>query len=136
MMIALIVFCLCLSSVFSLNDAMIKALKNAELAATRKLNNIYKEWQIDLYPLFLSSCTMHKESWLKMKDKYTEKILKGEIGHPGTKDTQQFEMSFMGSSVTAGHDSLFSQSYPMIVAQLMDEPLAAANITLKVWHTS
>ena len=41
-------------------------------------------------------------------------------------------MVFGGSSVTAGHDNYFAQSYPMIVEKRMKDIFSALNITFIV----
>jgi hypothetical protein len=40
-------------------------------------------------------------------------------------------MSFMGSSVTAGHDSPFNKSFPMLTGEYMAPALEAAGIKLE-----
>jgi hypothetical protein len=45
---------------------------------------------------------------------------------------QNFLMIFGGSSVTAGHDNYFHQSYPMIVQKRMAPILAAMGINMTV----
>ena len=42
----------------------------------------------------------------------------------------KFVLSFMGSSVTAGHDSLFNQSFPILTKSLMAPAFAAVGLEL------
>lgn len=53
------------------------------------------------------------------------KILSAIGGNP-----EQFTISFMGSSVTAGHDSPFNKSFPILTGELMSLPFAAAGIKI------
>lgn len=96
---------------------------------TGALNAIGSEWEIAKYPRFLKSCQMHKSSWEKMKLRFMESIVRHHVssGSPGP-----FVVSFMGSSVTAGSDSNFNQSYPLVALEWMKEPFKAAGIELKV----
>lgn len=99
------------------------------LAAAKKttldqINAIRTEWEIDKYPLFLRSAQMHKSSWEMMKHRFMAAIVSG------MEKKSEFHISFMGSSVAAGHDSLFKFSYPMVVGDLMAPSFAAVGINL------
>jgi len=63
-----------------------------------------------------------------MKYKYIKKMLAA----PGDKEGRTFTMTFGGSSVTAGHDNHFAQSYPQIVQARMSPVLAALGVDLQV----
>ena len=92
----------------------------------RLIQKISDEWDIPNYPKFLKSCFMHKSAWETMKWKYMWKILQREI----TKEKVTFVISFTGSSVTAGHDSHFNQSTPIIAGLYMKDAFDELGLTL------
>ncbi len=93
---------------------------NAALVATEGLlADIFDDWQIDKYPNFLQTAAMTHTSWEVLKLKYQMRILSrakaGYIGsNDGSGDDHKFVVSFMGSSVTAGHDSPFNATFPVL----------------------
>jgi hypothetical protein len=105
-----------------------ESLHSAFLRAEEQLGLMRSEWEIDKYPNFLKSCQMHKSSWEVLRLRFMERIISNAV----LESKKPFVISFMGSSVTAGHDSLFSQSYPVVAEGLMKEVFAAANIELVV----
>jgi len=74
------------------------------------LNNIFQRWQVDKFPNFLQSAAMTKTSWEVLKLKFEQRILKSATS---SFKGEKFVISFMGSSVTAGHDSPFNVSFPV-----------------------
>ena len=79
---------------------------------------------------WLTSNNMKIETFNIMKYKFMKKIL----ASPSTKNPAEksFLMIFGGSSVTAGHDSYFNQSYPQIVLARMGPILAELGVELQV----
>ncbi len=75
---------------------------------------------------WLASNSMKATTWDIMKYKYLVKMLS-----PNAAD-RTFTMTFGGSSVTAGHDSYFKQSYSEIVNARMGPVLAALGVELRV----
>ena len=85
---------------------------------------------------------MHKSAWDLMKLKFVSKIIAAHEQQqhslsPGNNDHKHeiaspvsFIMSFLGSSVAAGHDSYFNQSYPVLVGQTMKPVFDALGIQL------
>jgi hypothetical protein len=65
------------------------------------------------------------KAFLFIKLKFQDKILSA-----AKNDTSNFLISFMGSSVTAGHDSPFNQSFPILTGKNMEKAFAAVNIQL------
>lgn len=61
-----------------------------------------------------------------IKLKFQAKILSAAAGN-----TEKFVISFMGSSVTAGHDSPFNLSFPVLTGKVMESALRAAGVTLE-----
>ena len=91
--------------------------------AVAAIGKIRTEWQIDKYPNFMQSCGMHKSSWELMKHRFMKAIVQGL-----DKQDANYHISFMGSSVTAGHDSYLNQSYPILVGEMMKATFAKAGI--------
>jgi hypothetical protein len=102
------------------------------------INDIYSKWKISEYPKFLKSCSMHKSAWDLMKLKFVSKILAaheqllavGEAGSDHSPSPTTYVISFLGSSVAAGHDSFFNQSYPVIVGETLKPVFESLGIRL------
>ena len=81
----------------------------------RTLTNIWNEWEIDQYPLFLSMMNIPMLSWKIQKNKFIKMIMNNHIGdkvnqlkysrhhHNENDKLKNYVMGFSGSSVTAGH---------------------------------
>jgi hypothetical protein len=104
-------------------SSLTDSLESAKKETVAELTKIRNEWEIDKYPLFLKSCGMHKSSWELMKHRFMEVIIKGLEKKDAT-----FDIAFMGSSVTAGHDSFLNQSYPVLVQDHMESSFAKVGI--------
>jgi len=63
---------------------------------------------------------------------FTWDVIKYKIAAKAMRGNQTFLMIFGGSSVTAGHDSYFNQSFPMIVKQRMTPAFKKLGINLVV----
>jgi hypothetical protein len=70
-----------------------------------------------------TSNNMGEDIWDIIKYKIAKKALDG---------GKEFFMIFTGSSVTAGHDGYYNESYPSIVEQRMTPVLAALGIRMKM----
>ena len=88
------------------------------------LDEIWKRWQIERFPNFLQSAAMTHTSWEVLKLKFQKTIIKGSA------QNQKFVISFTGSSVTAGHDSPFNATFPILTEKLMGPAFDALNISL------
>jgi hypothetical protein len=75
------------------------------------------------FNLFKTLENVGEDTWDLYKYKFAKKILDR---------NSEFIMTFGGSSVTAGHDNKFSDSYPMIVSKRMTPLLASVGIDMKV----
>lgn len=73
---------------------------------------------------FLSANNIGKNAWDILKYKFALKIISG--------GNQTFLMIFGGSSVTAGHDNYYNESYPYIVKKRMATMLQMVGIELIV----
>ena len=102
----------------------LKIKLNLALTETDKaLDMIWKRWQIDEYPNFLKSVSMSTLAWDILKTKIEVKILSAARG-----ESERFVVSFLGSSVTAGHDTLFNISFSSLTGLLMSPPFAVLGI--------
>lgn len=90
------------------------------------LKKISERWEISNYPNFLNSVAMTHTSWEVMKLKFQSKILQSATG---VKDVK-FIISFMGSSVTAGHDSNFNVSFSQLTAPRMSTAFKPLNVEI------
>lgn len=126
MMFLFIVFMIWIPLTHAVNDEFVKKLETAKAITEAHIKQLSDEWQIDKYPLFLKSCSMHKSSYELMKLKFTERILQAE----NAKAKKPFVISFLGSSVAAGHDSHFNYSYPVVAGQMMSAAFDAMDVTI------
>lgn len=106
------------------------------LGATQKiLDSMFERWKIREYPSFLNSVEMSETSWEILKLKFQRKILKalsdgGKKGSDGK--VNKFVVSFLGSSVTAGHDSQFSKAFSEVTRGIMKPAFDAIDVELEV----
>ena len=113
-------------------------LQMSRIEITNRLMKIEHQWEIKKYPKFLKSCQMQNSSWFALKLKFMHAIVAAEMfkysinANDTIKLTNEFKVSFTGSSVTAGHDNLISNAYPSVVNYLMINEFAFLNIALKV----
>lgn len=107
-------------------DNFVDKLVASEQATTNALDQIYRTWEVQNYPLFLKTAWMPKHSWDHMIAKFEERILDVH----SSKKVKNFTISFTGSSVTAGHDSMFSDSYPVVVGNIMKPAFEPMGINL------
>lgn len=114
------------ASTNAINDEILAKIHKSMEATNKSIDAISTEWSIKEYPNFLKSCFMHKSSWDIMKFKYKARILDAYMSNIPT----SFVISFTGSSVTAGHDILYNESYPFITGNYMRDSFAAVDITL------
>ena len=115
----------------------VKSKLESAIAATDKiLNTLYERWQVNDFPNFLRSVEMSETSWEVLKVKFQSKILFGvhsgvAVNAPIT-DKNKFVVSFLGSSVTAGHDTDFNITTSEMTRSFMKPAFDAAGIQLEV----
>mmetsp|Transcript_36477 Transcript_36477/g.67952 ORF Transcript_36477/g.67952 Transcript_36477/m.67952 type:complete len:546 (-) Transcript_36477:123-1760(-) len=107
------------------HDEAISLLDEGLMKTNEIINRMMIKWQITEFPNFLKSGAMPKSSWDILKVKFQGKILDGLLSPKGE---TKFIMTFTGSSVTAGHDSFFNQSFSELTGQVMNEALSIFNI--------
>ena len=104
------------SVLYSTKDEFVTSLRKASLITSDILQDIVDEWQIRKYPNFLQSAAMTHTSWEVLKLKYQFKLLDNANG---SNTWNHMVISFMGSSVTAGHDNPFNVSFPILTQELL-----------------
>lgn len=127
-------FCLVVTVCVLFTDAeddFLQKLKAAKHFAQDKTENILEEWQVSKYPGFLKSCFMHKSAWELLKLRYTDKIIRALNNTFSTAVMEPFVVSFLGSSVTAGHDSHVNMSFPFVVREYMAGSLSMMGVALQ-----
>jgi hypothetical protein len=89
-------------------------------------NLIYQRFEFNnslRFQFFLESSNMASFAWDILKYKFAKKILE---------KNSTFLMIFGGSSVTAGHDNYYNQSYPLVFERRMSKIFKSLGIDLKV----
>ena len=107
--------------------AVLERLGKASEAIEAVLTSLNSRWHIHTHPNFLRSVSMSQISWDVLKLKYMSKILDASSAPPGS---VKFVIGFMGSSVTAGHDSPFNSSFPVQTGDLLAPAFATLGITV------
>eukprot|EP01033_Poteriospumella_lacustris_P017146 gene17146-12265_t len=101
-----------------------KALELLDDAA----NLIYQRFEFhnkDWFQFFIESSNMPNYGWDLIKYKLAEKIVRGN-------SDEQYLMIFGGTSVTAGHDNYYNQSYPFVFERRIKKAFEALGIKLLV----
>ena len=102
-------------------------INNAKVQAKKLLSLIRNRYELNSSignNFFLTANNIGKNAWDILKYRLAYKIMSG--------GNQSFLMIFGGSSVTAGHDSYYNQSYPYIVKNRMEVMLGLLGIKLIV----
>ena len=128
---------LCALKANCITEIEAKTKLESTLAATEKLiKTLFDRWQVAEYPNFLKSVEMSETSWELLKVKFQHKILTAiQAAVPidaKIDEKNQFVISFLGSSVTAGHDSLFNVTMSERTRDFMKPAFDAAGIHLEV----
>ena len=99
---------------------------NAIAASQDVLSLIRNRYELDKQQgknFFLTANNLKAETWDIIKLKFAKKMVEG---------NSTFLMIFGGSSVTAGHDNYYNQSFPLIVQKRMGPILKLLGIELVV----
>jgi hypothetical protein len=102
-------------------------LHNAQSAISKTISLFYHRYEYETQigkQLFLTTNNIDEPSWNIIKYKLAHKIVSG--------NKPTFLMIFGGSSVTAGHDNYYNQSFPAVVERRMKHLFEAAGIELVV----
>lgn len=96
-------------------------------AIDKEITSLNSRWQIHTHPNFLRSVSMSPTAWDVMRLKFQAKILDASASGKHSR----FVIGFMGSSVTAGHDSAFNDSFPVLTGLLMQPALIPLGIEVE-----
>ena len=104
-------------------DAKIISDKSIEMVQ-ETLNLIMHRYELDGIgaSFFLTANNVGQNTWDVIKYKFAKKIL----------EKDRFLMTFGGSSVTAGHDNYYNQSYPYVVKRRLGPILKEVGVELLV----
>ena len=124
------------------NALLEQSLPRAIIELENLINLIYQRYEFKnevWAQSFLVAANMQNNAWDLLKSKFAIKILStmtatGAGLGPGQLNSvrSKFLMLFGGSSVTAGHDNYFNQSYPLVFERRMKKAFEAAGINLVV----
>jgi len=92
----------------------------------RVKGEIFDKWQVSTYPLFLSFLDVPPSSWLVQRNKLVRLLSQG------NSTTKDYVVGFSGSSVTAGHDNYYRESFPVIFERHLAPVLASLDVQLVV----
>ncbi len=101
-------------------------IDKAKTITGQLLSLIYRRYELDSRPggqFWRTSNNIDVRTWEILKYKIATKMVEG---------NGEFLMIFGGSSVTAGHDNFYNQSYPAIFNKRMKDIFAALGIKLTV----
>ena len=121
-------------NIFEINvlpTGAIKDLLKLRESVNSEVNNIWNYWQVDKYQKFLSTMHIPAISWQIQKMKFI-KFIYDSLNVHSSEQKINFVIGFSGSSVTAGHDNRFNESYPFIFENSFGPILKLLNISLVV----
>jgi hypothetical protein len=113
-----------------LEGGILGKINECKDAVTTVLDLIRYRYELDDgrgMKLFLTANNIGSVTWDVIKYKFARKILDSAVKGP-----QKFLMVFGGSSVTAGHDNYYNQSYPFVVERRLGPALKAVGVELVV----
>ena len=92
------------------------------------IRNISTTWDIKNFPNFLQTCYMPERSWQLMVLKFKQKVAHSLLAN----SRENLIISFMGSSVTAGHDSQLVDAFPTLLENIIKPAFVPFNIQVIV----
>lgn len=115
------------------HDDANKKLLSALQVSEEIVQKLFDRWQINDFPNFLSSASMSHTSYEVLKLKYQLKILQT-LTATKKEEIQKFEISFLGSSVTAGHDTPFNITVSQLTENVMRPAFDELGVKLVVMN--
>jgi hypothetical protein len=136
-------------------DSFFQTFGKYEAEVKSKLRLIHDRWQISSYPNFLRSFWFSDSSYHILKNKFMSRLLQADLARlhnklqvavnptkyshlsldgndPNVISRPKFVISFTGSSVTAGHDHYYNDSFVAIVNDFLKPLFESMNINLIV----
>lgn len=110
---------------YGLKDSLLKAKHSLESV----LSLIYRRYELDKQQsmsFFATTSNTDPKAWNIIKWKLASKIV-----HPEN-ESPSYRMVFGGSSVTAGHDNFYNQSYPYIFKKRLQSTFDQLGVELVV----
>ena len=115
----LLVLFVCIIPINSISHEEAKKKLLSALQVTENIvQKLFDRWQINDFPNFLTSASMSHTSYEVLKVKYQLKILQT-LTATKEEDIQKFVISFLGSSVTAGHDTMYNITVSQLTENVM-----------------
>lgn len=96
-----------------------------KLSINESLSKIWTDWDVSNYPQFLRFMNIPPLSWELHKHKFLSILL-------DPSPTREYVAGFSGSSVTAGHDNYFNESFPEVFRSNLAKIFDLADIKLIV----
>ena len=112
------------------DEAKLKLLSALQMTESI-VQKLFDRWQINDFPNFLTSASMSHTSYEVLKVKYQLKILQT-LTATKEEEIPKFVISFLGSSVTAGHDTLFNISVSQLTENVMTPAFDELGVKLVV----
>ena len=103
-------------------------LQSASRQIEETMDRLSARWAVHEFPVFLKTAWMLDSGYQLMKDRLKLKLASSLSGAA----EESFVISFTGSSVTAGHDSPFNQSFTVLVNHTLRPIFQAAGVPLSV----
>ena len=121
-----------------LHPMLARSYNNKQL--TLALEEIYNtkkyistRWDVANYPAFFDTLHIPEKAWGMQVNKFIELLTDSDNkGRSRKGEKKSFVMSFTGSSVTAGHDNFFNESFPIVVQNTLQPVFNALGIHLEV----
>lgn len=134
-----IIFTMMACYVNSRGMSHLEAIQRTEItveATQRILDTISERWQILEYPTFLGVVDMSESSWELLRVKFQHRLLTALLDDSPEdqkmNETNKFVISFLGTSVTAGHDTPFNITVSELTRKYMKPAFDIAGIELEV----
>jgi hypothetical protein len=148
-------FSLVFSAVDDFKEFFLSSFEKYEAEVKSKLRLIHDRWQISSYPNFLRSFWFSDSSYHILKNKFMSRLLQADLARLHntlgvTVDAEQilhlhrnptnpnlllkpiFVLSFTGTSVTAGHDHYYNDTYVPKINHFLQPLFESMNINLIV----
>jgi hypothetical protein len=107
-------------------------------AVKKARDELWDRWQVGHFPNFLTMMDIPQLSWDLQKAKFITLLLEAnsQISRPAGTAGGGFNVSFVvgfsGSSVTAGHDNFYNESYPEVFRRTLAPVFATMGVPLTV----
>ena len=108
----------------------LERLDKTDEAIDKQIRAIEKEWDVEHFPILLTTIHMPKSSYDLQVNKFRLKLM--DISQEASLGAVSFVVGVSGSSVTAGHDNYYNQSYAAVLATTLASTFEALGVALDV----